>query len=142
MNDPTSAAEWQAAVDAADFFLLIDSARAYGMIVYDGDIHVDRCLGMLRKGAERGVLPRRSERRRALIAEYVRRARVQLGITQGALADRLGYSHAWLSRVESGRRPLDDAAWQRLHAAIQAIAHEAADAEHVYAATETPRMPG
>lgn len=126
MTDPTTPQEWQAAVDAADFFLLIDSARQYGLIVYDGQIHSDRCVDILRRGATAGVLPRLPERRRAIIAQYVRCARARLHISQRVLAECIGYSAPWLSGVELGTRIIDGAAWQRLHAAIREIEEEAA----------------
>lgn len=125
MSDPQTPAEWQAAVDAADFFLLVDSACQYGLVVYDGQIHIDRCLDILRRGAAAGVVPSLPDRRRAMIAEYVRCARARLNISQRVLARRVGYSAPWLSGVELGTRTIDSAAWQRLHAALRALESEA-----------------
>jgi len=125
MHDPETPAEWQAAVDAADFYLLLDSAQQYGLIAYDGKVDTGRCLDILRRGAQTGVMPSLPDRRPNIIATYVRCERARLNISQRELARRVGYSTAWLSHVESGRyRTIGSAAWQRIYQAIRAIEEE------------------
>jgi hypothetical protein len=57
-DDPRSDAEWQAAVDAADFLLRLEAARAYGLVTGGPEIDVRRCEAILARGRERGVVPR------------------------------------------------------------------------------------
>jgi hypothetical protein len=55
--DPTRPEEWQDAVNAAEYWLLIHSAVCYGLVTYSGSINVDRCEAILKAGAERGYRP-------------------------------------------------------------------------------------
>ncbi|HZC23344.1 MAG TPA: hypothetical protein VE866_08395 [Candidatus Binatia bacterium] len=55
--EPTTDQEWQDAVDGAEFWLALDSARQYGLIETDIAVDVDRCEDLLRRGAERGIRP-------------------------------------------------------------------------------------
>jgi hypothetical protein len=57
-QDPTNAAEWQEAVDHAHFFLLLDSARQFGLITGGPAIDVERCEEILEKGAALGYTPK------------------------------------------------------------------------------------
>lgn len=57
MTDPSSADEWQAAVDAADFYLSLDAARKYGLVTGGPQVNVERCEEVLQRGAELGYQP-------------------------------------------------------------------------------------
>jgi hypothetical protein len=57
MADPEIPAEWQAAVDAAYFYLLLDSARQYGLVVGGPQVDVARCAAILAAGEARGYVP-------------------------------------------------------------------------------------
>jgi len=58
-HDPSTPAEWQEAADLAHVYLLIDSARKYGLI--NGGpkrIDLDRCEKLLKRAKNRGIVPR------------------------------------------------------------------------------------
>lgn len=57
MQEPETREEWQEAVDAAEFYLYLHSARAYGLVKGGPEINIDRCEDLLRRGAAQGVLP-------------------------------------------------------------------------------------
>lgn len=57
MKEPETAAEWQEAVDGAQFFLAMDAARQYGLVETDVRVDVARCDDILRRGQARGVTP-------------------------------------------------------------------------------------
>ena len=42
-NDPKAPEEWQAAADAADALLRLDSARMYGLVTGGPEVDADRC---------------------------------------------------------------------------------------------------
>jgi hypothetical protein len=54
--DPQTAADWQAAVDAADFLLSLDSARRYGLVSGGPAVNVLRCEAVIREGRARGFV--------------------------------------------------------------------------------------
>lgn len=54
---PQSPAEWQHAVDAAEFYLLFDSARQYGLVAGGPVINAERCSDLLIRGAALGYQP-------------------------------------------------------------------------------------
>jgi hypothetical protein len=54
---PSTAAEWQEAVDLAEFLLTLDSARQYGLVTGGPTVNVDRCAQLLEEGAARGITP-------------------------------------------------------------------------------------
>lgn len=56
-SDPKTPEEWQAAVDAADALISLDSARRYGLIKGGPDVNIDRCGDIVRRGAELGYKP-------------------------------------------------------------------------------------
>jgi hypothetical protein len=58
IRDPKTRSEWQAAVDAAEACLQIESARLYGLIVGGPTIHVHRCEEILAAGRTRQIFPR------------------------------------------------------------------------------------
>jgi hypothetical protein len=57
IRDPQTPAEWQEAVDAAAFWLLLDDSRQYGLVTVDTIIDVARCQEVLRRGRSRNVTP-------------------------------------------------------------------------------------
>jgi len=57
-KEPRTPAEWQEAVDLAEGFLLIESARSYGLITGGPKVDVARCEEILVAGRRRGVRPR------------------------------------------------------------------------------------
>ena len=57
MQDPKTPGEWQDAVDMAEGFSLLDSARQYGLVTGGPEIDVDRCEAILQEGRRRGVRP-------------------------------------------------------------------------------------
>ena len=57
MDDPKTDAEWQEAVDLAEFYLRLDSARQYGLITGGPEVNVARCEALLATGKERGFRP-------------------------------------------------------------------------------------
>lgn len=60
-DDPQTPAEWQEAVNLAEFCVLLDSARQYGLVRGGPKVDVERCLLVLSAGRTRGVLPQRAE---------------------------------------------------------------------------------
>lgn len=52
-RDPRTAEEWQEAVDQAEFFLLVESARLYGLITTDLKIDAERCIEIRAGGRRR-----------------------------------------------------------------------------------------
>ncbi len=56
-SDPKNPREWQEAVDAAQFTLLVDAANQYGLIEGCPSINVERCEEILSRGAELGYEP-------------------------------------------------------------------------------------
>lgn len=57
MVDPQTDVQWQEAVDAAHALLLVESARAYGLLVGGPTAHVDRCREILERGLALGIKP-------------------------------------------------------------------------------------
>lgn len=60
--NPRTREEWQEAVNAAYFGLLLDSAFQYGLVVKedgstDSGVNVDRCHRILRDGKKKGFEP-------------------------------------------------------------------------------------
>ena len=72
-RDPKTPAEWQDAVDAAEFCLLLDSARQYGLIEGGPVIHADRCAEILKRGKRKGYFPASAEQLLDKFAERVER---------------------------------------------------------------------
>jgi len=57
-RDPRTRAEWQEAVDLAEFFTHLDSAQKYGLVTGGpATIDSDRCLDLLIRGRNHGVRP-------------------------------------------------------------------------------------
>lgn len=57
MRNPKTSAEWQEAVDAAEFYLALDSAHQYGLVEGGPQINVARCVKLLEKGKALGYQP-------------------------------------------------------------------------------------
>ncbi len=57
MKDPQTPEEWQEAVDMAEFYLTLESARMYGLVVGGPDVNSERCLDILERGKAKGVKP-------------------------------------------------------------------------------------
>jgi len=55
---PSTPGEWQDAVDLAEFFTHLESARQYGLVTGGPEINLDRCRQLLNDGLRRGVRPR------------------------------------------------------------------------------------
>jgi hypothetical protein len=58
-RDPVTPEEWQEAADAAEFLLLLDSCRMYGLITGGPKADIDRCVWILDQAKLRGVTPRK-----------------------------------------------------------------------------------
>ena len=56
-RDPQNTKEWQEAVDAAEAYLGLDSAKAYGLVRGGPVVNVFRCEQIIRKGRDRGIIP-------------------------------------------------------------------------------------
>jgi hypothetical protein len=54
-RDPETPEEWQEAADLAELWLLVESARLYGLVTGGPAVDVARCEDLLRRAAERGV---------------------------------------------------------------------------------------
>lgn len=66
--EPETAEEWQEAVNVAEFYLLLDSARQYGLIEGGPLIDIERCEELLRRGRQKGFQPRPAGELAALLA--------------------------------------------------------------------------
>lgn len=56
-RDPLTPVEWQEAVDAAEAYLALESAKAYGLVRGGPVVNVQRCEQLLRDGKQRGYSP-------------------------------------------------------------------------------------
>lgn len=56
-RDPDGDDEWQDAVDTAHLFMLMDSARQYGLVAGGPVVNADRCHDLIARAAERGIYP-------------------------------------------------------------------------------------
>ncbi len=59
MKNPSTNEEWQEAVDTAEFLILLDSPRQYGLVTGGPEANIKRCNEILNEGRFRGILPRR-----------------------------------------------------------------------------------
>jgi hypothetical protein len=60
--NPQLSQEWQDAVNTAEFLLLLESARGYGLITGGPTVNVERCMEILELGREKGFFPQRLDR--------------------------------------------------------------------------------
>ena len=58
-RDPQTPQEWQEAVDAAEAYLGLDSAKMFGLVRGGPVVNTFRCQQLIRQGKERGVVPMR-----------------------------------------------------------------------------------
>ena len=58
---PRTRRELQAAADAAEWALAVDSCRQFGLIEGGPEINVDRCLLILERAKTRGITPAKVE---------------------------------------------------------------------------------
>jgi hypothetical protein len=58
MQEPTTPDDWRRAVTLAEVMLDIDAARQYGLITGGPEVNVARCVDVLRRGRQRGIVPR------------------------------------------------------------------------------------
>jgi ribosome-binding protein aMBF1 (putative translation factor) len=103
--------------------------------VLDAFINFDKVSSMPRRQQPIGTPVAEASRRRARRSEAYRREqsrlapyeeiarlvikhRMTLGLTQAALAERMGTSHSAISRIESGQHPTTVATLQRLAEAL------------------------
>jgi hypothetical protein len=56
-QSPSTPTEWQEAVDLAEFLLLLDSAKQYGLIEGGPAINTARCADLLECGRGKGYIP-------------------------------------------------------------------------------------
>jgi hypothetical protein len=56
-RDPSTPEEWQEAADMAEFLLLLDGCRQYGLVDGGPEAHVERCCRILTEAARRGIFP-------------------------------------------------------------------------------------
>jgi hypothetical protein len=57
-RDPVTPNEWQEAVDMAEFLLLMESAKMYGLVSFETVIHPKRCCHILALGMKHGYQPK------------------------------------------------------------------------------------
>jgi hypothetical protein len=57
MTEPQNPKEWQEAIDAAEFYLALDSARQYGLLTGGPTVNVERCIDILERGKRLGYRP-------------------------------------------------------------------------------------
>lgn len=126
-RDPRSPDEWQAAVDAADFALLIDAAQQYGLVVGGPKVNAERCQDILAAGAEGGIFPSAPDRRRATIALWLWTERAVLGMPQHALGKAAGTHQVRISMIERGRVDVSNEELARLRAVLKAAGDAAAE---------------
>lgn len=69
MKDPQSDEEWKEAANAAQFLLLLDSARMYGLVKTDIQVDSDRCALILEEAKRKGIMPDSDE---ALCQQFIK----------------------------------------------------------------------
>lgn len=123
-EEPQTLDEWQAAADGADFLLLLDSARQYGLVEGGPEANVARCVEILERAAAQGIFPSPLDRRRAWVSRWLLAEREALGVTYRAIAVRAGLHPVAMSLIARGKRDIDRELWERLKASIEAIRKE------------------
>ena len=56
-RDPETPEEWQAAADAANFYLALDACRQYGLVEGGPEIDWHRCAEILDRAKAMGIAP-------------------------------------------------------------------------------------
>jgi DNA-binding XRE family transcriptional regulator len=134
MQQPHTPEQWQEAVDAADYLLILESAIQYGLLTLIADpdaINVERCRTLLLCGAQRGVYPTDPASRRRAIARWLHHERTALQMTQLELGRACGISQQWVQRIEAGTHPIRDDTLARLRASIDALKEPPLKERHV-----------
>lgn len=62
-RNPRTLAEWQEAVDGAEIMLMVESAKAYGLVEGGPAANVQRCEELLREGKRRAIYPQVTDRK-------------------------------------------------------------------------------
>lgn len=119
MDDPTTPEEWQGAIDAAAFLVLLDAARQYGLITGGPEANIARCVELLERGAAFGIFPIEPTDRRRWLGHYLVQQRAALGLSQATLGRLSGLSQVRVSAIERGKVTCSDAERERLWAAIE-----------------------
>jgi len=57
VKNPSNAQEWQEAVDAAEFYLALESAKMYGLVTGGPKVNLERCEEILKRGKTLGYRP-------------------------------------------------------------------------------------
>jgi hypothetical protein len=57
VEDPQTKEQWQEAANLAEFCLLLDSARQYGLVTGGPEVNLDRCEEIIAKARKRGIFP-------------------------------------------------------------------------------------
>ena len=68
-KEPETAEQWQEAVNLAESYLLLDSARQYGLIEGGPPIDTARCEELLQRGKQQGFQPQSAGELAALFAK-------------------------------------------------------------------------
>lgn len=81
LRDPRTREEWQEAVDLAEFYLAMDSARQYGLVTGGPTVDLERCEEIKRRGKKHGVSPRPDAVERCMQAVSAPSAAVPDGVS-------------------------------------------------------------
>jgi hypothetical protein len=60
-RNPRTRREWQAAADAAQWLLILDGCRQYGLITGGPEGKIERCIWILEEAKKRVITPREAE---------------------------------------------------------------------------------
>lgn len=55
-HDPRSLQEWEEVLEMAEFMLLLNSARQYGLVTGGPVVDVERCAEIIKKGRAKGYM--------------------------------------------------------------------------------------
>lgn len=70
MKDPQTPEEWKEAANLAQFLLLLDSARMYGLVRTEIQVNSDRCALILEQAKRKGIMPDSDD---ALCEQFIKR---------------------------------------------------------------------
>lgn len=68
-GEPETSERWQKAVNLAEFYLLLESARQYGLIEGGPSMDIERCEELLHRGKQPGVQPQSAGELALLLAQ-------------------------------------------------------------------------
>lgn len=66
--DPKSPAQWREAAAMAEACLMLESARMYGLVEGGPGVNSDRCVELLGRAKQRGIVPTKAEVDQAIAA--------------------------------------------------------------------------